>query len=260
MKRTTSLAVIVGLGMVLVASLAIAYTPGAGIKLSPHDLSSGGWVPVADPNQRICVYCHAPHFSLKPEDAATVGIDYYPLWNHEVTTLTYDAYQNTDPTAPVIPNMTAHQLNGGINGQIPGQPGGSSKLCLSCHDGSVAVGAYGFSPSSSIGGGTTFVQGAKLIGGVGASGNGDLRNSHPIGFSYDAVRAAGDDEIRDPSLTFVGSTVRIADVLYGDGSDPLAGKMECGTCHSVHNKKNSGQKLLWIEDTTSNLCLSCHLK
>jgi len=36
--------------------------------------------------------------------------------------------------------------------------------------------------------------------------------------------------------------------------------VECGSCHDVHNTKNDGAKLLWVEDTGSALCLSCHAK
>ncbi|HEY3349170.1 MAG TPA: cytochrome c3 family protein [Thermoanaerobaculia bacterium] len=36
--------------------------------------------------------------------------------------------------------------------------------------------------------------------------------------------------------------------------------MECGTCHSVHNKGNTGESLLWRSDAQSRLCLTCHDK
>ncbi|MBI5506158.1 MAG: hypothetical protein HY899_15290, partial [Deltaproteobacteria bacterium] len=36
--------------------------------------------------------------------------------------------------------------------------------------------------------------------------------------------------------------------------------MECGTCHSVHNKGNTGESLLWRSDVNSQLCLTCHDK
>jgi predicted CXXCH cytochrome family protein len=36
--------------------------------------------------------------------------------------------------------------------------------------------------------------------------------------------------------------------------------MECGTCHAVHNKGNTGETLLWRSDFQSQLCLTCHDK
>ena len=45
-------------------------------------------------------------------------------------------------------------------------------------------------------------------------------------------------------------TLTIGEVLWN-------GKMECSSCHDVHNTKNSGSKFTWTEDTNSALCLTC---
>lgn len=264
MKNNTFKALLVIAGVLLLSySFAFAVSaPGTGITDSYHDLSSTGpSAPKGDTveqagQDRICIYCHAPHHSVLPEDAA---LNYYPLWNHEITTATYRTYQNTDPTNPYIPGSIQHQLNAGIFGQIPGQPGAISKLCLSCHDGTVATNAYGYAPASSIGVGNKFiVEGTRgFIGGNNTNGyaGNDLSNHHPIGFDYMLVVLAGDDEIKDPSSALNGSTagLRINDVLFG-------GMLECASCHDVHNTKNDGEKLLWVPDDRSALCLSCHDK
>jgi predicted CXXCH cytochrome family protein len=97
-------------------------------------------------------------------------------------------------------------------------------------------------------------SGSILIGG----GTGDLQNHHPIGFDYGEV-AAVDTEIKDPTSELLGGTgsnpngLTINDLLWG-------GKVECSSCHDVHNTKNTGMKFVWVEDTQSNLCLSCHAK
>ncbi|NTW67758.1 MAG: hypothetical protein HGB21_15855 [Nitrospirae bacterium] len=83
----------------------------------------------------------------------------------------------------------------------------------------------------------------------------NLSNHHPIGFDYNAV-AAVDDEIYDSSSALGGSNpygLVINDLLWN-------GKMECSTCHDVHNTKNEGQKFTWVEDYQSALCLTCHRK
>jgi predicted CXXCH cytochrome family protein len=132
-------------------------------------------------------------------------------------------------------------------------PGSTSLLCLSCHDGSVAVNSYGNSSQlsyswSNAGGGTIGVQ--YVIG-----KDNYLGNHHPIGFDYDAVQAV-DTEIRSADDADLGGAGTVRDHLYGAGSS----KMECGTCHSVHNTNNTGETLLWRSDTQSRLCLSCHVK
>jgi len=252
MKKHLALLVFI-LGMVMVSSFVLAgQFPGTGIKLTSHDLSRAGrgvlWgAPTAseEPLDRICIYCHAPHNTITTQQAATAGVTYYPLWNHDLTSLTYLLYQNTNTND--IPNSIQHQLNATLT-----QPGSISKLCLSCHDGSVAVSSYGnFNPSSSRHTGTVTVTGSKF--GIGISG--DLTNHHPIGFDYQEVMIA-DDEIRDPSNALLGNNpygLTINDLLFG-------GKIECASCHDVHNTKNTGLKFTWVEDTQSNLCLSCHAK
>jgi predicted CXXCH cytochrome family protein len=236
-------AVVIGMSAVAMAGP----NPGTGIKSTSHDLSTSSgkgatWAPNSDPTlDRICIYCHAPHNSLKPGESS---LTYYPLWNHALSTIpSYQTYDNgTDD-----PNSISHQLNATLN-----QPSSVSKLCLSCHDGDVAIGAYGYSPQSSIG--TTNVKATSadriLIG-----GGGDLRNHHPISFDYEAV-AAIDDEIKTSDSVLLGNNpnnLAISDLLWNS-------KMECSSCHDVHNTKNMGMKFLWVEDINSNLCLSCHKK
>jgi predicted CXXCH cytochrome family protein len=241
---------ILAICMLFVASIAMAAPgdglPGNGIKLTAHDLSSNtAWGPTfGDTTEqagldRICIYCHAPHNTLKLADAA--GINYLPLWNHNVTVQTYAMYSpGTDlPSDPNHQSKAAELLVG------QNRPGGVSRLCLSCHDATVATNAYGQYGASSKGAGNKFVTGAFIIG-----GNGDLSNHHPIGFDYDIAQAS-DDELA-PKVTQMGN-VKIQDLLW-------ANKMECTTCHDVHNTKNQGEKFLWISDANSNFCLTCHLK
>jgi predicted CXXCH cytochrome family protein len=269
MKRYVTGLLVVALGVSL-ASSAVAYTgtyvPGAGINGTVHDLPRGdngmGYAAMpADPLQRICIYCHAPHntYKLSPANlgpGAGVGagpqapdaFDYLPLWNHELTANYpfYTMYQN-GPGAPQSgPKASQAILNGGM------EPGGVSLLCLSCHDGSVAVNSYGnsFQPTSSQSGGGGLISPNYVIG-----KDNYLGNHHPIGFSYDAVQAV-DTEIRSADTASFTALDTVRDHLYGDSSS----MMECATCHSVHNTGNSGESLLWRSDQNSELCLTCHAK
>jgi predicted CXXCH cytochrome family protein len=254
MKKSILACVAAGL-LLICGSVAMAgVNPGTGIKQTSHDLSSGGvgaayvGAGTADNLDRICIYCHAPHHAIPAADATTLGLTYYPLWNHKVTTETYDMYSNgTD-----VPNDIASQLNADVSGQ----PGGVSRLCLSCHDGSLAISEYGYDPSSTKG--MTKAAGGDAVSGrflIGSASMSSLKNHHPIGFDYEAV-AAVDDEINPTDSSLLGANVyglTINDLLWG-------GKMECSSCHDVHNTKNEGSKFTWVQDTRSNLCLTCHNK
>src|SRR5512134_3498758 len=68
---------------------------------------------------QVCAFCHTPH------GART---DVTPLWNRQDSGATYTTYTSTSYDAQ---NITA---------EFQATPAGSSKLCLSCHDGTIALG------------------------------------------------------------------------------------------------------------------------
>lgn len=244
-------------------------TPGSGIVGSKHDISIntslqinddglGGTVASTDHLNRVCIYCHAPHHTRKPNNTET----YMPLWNRPQSQawsfIMYDNGDNPqeygdhdgDPGTP--DELVNHNSYAADNAT---QPGAVSMLCLSCHDGTVAVNTYGQSPqdSASQNVGAGYISTQYKIGDASATGDGDLSNHHPIGFDYNAT-AAHDDEIY-PSSTAMGTTgYTIGELLSSNGT------MECNTCHDVHNTKNLGGKFIWVEDTGSAFCLTCHDK
>jgi predicted CXXCH cytochrome family protein len=261
---------LLGVGLALsIAPYAIAYTgsytPGTGINGTVHDLgvAQNGMNYIAqpaDPHQRVCIFCHAPHntFKLSPLNGgpgAGVGggpqapdaFDYLPLWNHELTgnAAAFTMYQN-GPGAPQTGDKASQAF---LNGMVPGS---TSLLCLSCHDGSVAVNSYGNAsqPTTSQSGGGGTIGAQYVIG-----KDNYLGNHHPIGFNYDAV-VADDLEIRSADVAQLGGAGFVRDHLFGPGNTIV----ECGTCHSVHNTGNTGEMLLWRSDTSSRLCLTCHIK
>jgi len=270
MKRIFQGTLLVALALVVASPAASydgTYTPGAGINETPHDIpittTGMSYPPVlpegTDTLQRICIYCHAPHnaYKLSPANGGpAVGVgagpmapdvfDYLPLWNHETTDLylSYTMYQN-GPGAPQTGPKASQAI---LNGMVPGS---TSLLCLSCHDGSVAVNSYGNAAqpltSQSVGANTIFD--AYVIG-----KDAYLGNHHPIGFSYDNAQAV-DTELRSADSANLGAAGPVRDHLYGAGST-----LECGSCHSVHNKGNTGEMLLWRSDERSRLCLTCHDK
>jgi len=179
---------------------------------SAHDFSGETW----NPTGQICIVCHTPH-------NADVSVADAPLWNHEVTAATYTLYSS--PTLDATMN----------------QPSGSSKLCLSCHDGTVAVDNF-----SGNTGGSDYVTGNDLLGT-------DMSGHHPFSFTYDDALASTDGGLFAPSTTSsgLGGTIQ-EDMLF-------SGLLQCASCHDVHNGSGVG-KLLIKSNAGSALCLTCHNK
>jgi predicted CXXCH cytochrome family protein len=170
---------------------------------SAHDFSTEGWS-----GNKICEPCHTPH-------NADGSVADAPLWNHEVTSAIYNLYSSPTLDAPI------------------GQPGGLSKLCLSCHDGTVALDAFGGNT------GSISIGPPELLGT-------DLRDDHPIGILWTHQTLDGGDCTRchfSMPLPFFG---------------PSGNKtIECATCHDVHNDVSENY-LLRESMAGSQLCLVCH--
>src|SRR4051812_15204471 len=120
---------------------------------SKHNLSVSGSGDIhATMESEICIFCHTPHRATAAQ----------PLWNHTLSDATYTPYNSSTIKAAV------------------GQPSGSSKLCLSCHDGTVALGMVNSRsrPIEMRNGVTTLASGSTRIGT-------DLSDDHPVSFTYD---------------------------------------------------------------------------
>ena len=184
-----------------------------------HDFSTESWAPTTN---RGCGVCHTTHQSISITSA--------PLWNHEATVVAgYSLYDS--PTFDGSSTIT--------------DPGASSRLCLSCHDGTVALENFGGNTS-----GTNFIDASSRIGGV--AGN-DLSTEHPISFDYTDAHAISDGGLFPPTTTMSGLGNSIDnDMLFNN-------RMECASCHDVHNRFGV-QHLLKMSNVNSELCLTCHNK
>jgi len=205
-----------GLGLLLAAGAGqAARIPD--IANTPHNLSNTGPGPVtALSESRICVFCHTPHNAESAPGA--------PLWNRQLSGATYSTYSST--------SMDAVGLD---------QPAGSSKLCLSCHDGTLALGTVNvLNGQQNV---TIDLQGTAADGTL-PEGSGantgftrrlgiDLTNDHPISFTYDSTLAAADGELRDPALAS-----HIANRQAGSNTRPPVplenNQMQCVSCHDPH--------------------------
>jgi hypothetical protein len=168
------------------------------------------------------------------------------------------------------PGANAHYV-------VPTAPNPSSLACLSCHDGTVAINAYG-SPVNSTLNTPLYVSGSAAI----SSDQGltkNLSHSHPISFNYESVVGVGgnkDQWIYDQSSpvlvpdanspTFTPGPIMTVQGFLLDSQ----GNVECSSCHDVHAQQGSAYdpvmnpKLVKINGTQAGvgslLCRSCHNK
>ncbi len=196
------------------------------VALTVHNLSVSGPGDVrALKETEICKFCHIPHNPVIPQ----------PLWGHRLSQVAQ--YR--------MPEMEA----GGGNRVRPGQPDGASRLCLSCHDGTVALGdVSGEKTPISMIGSQRIAQDRRGFIGT------DLSGSHPVSFVVpDALQ---DDTSRDMGI-------RSRSVIDADPDVNLdtAGKMQCTTCHDPHDDSNFQPGVVphfWVKPTFDEVCLTCH--
>jgi predicted CXXCH cytochrome family protein len=226
--------------------LAVAY---ATITNSKHDLSSTSTAAIkSTATDQICVFCHTPHKAMSTQ----------VLWNHSASTNTSFSWGDVSKTS------------GGTT--LPTGLSARSLRCLSCHDGSVALGDvtnFGGAAATLGVAGTGVDTTGKLTDAyyvVGASGN--LGGNHPVGIPYPGqsgqyngigttvTSGAGTGYVAAASITASSSpTVK----LFADATNTTVVGVECGSCHDVHNSQNL-DKFLWKSNAGSALCLSCHQK
>ncbi|MCG6891233.1 MAG: hypothetical protein LJE92_16760 [Gammaproteobacteria bacterium] len=219
-------------------------------------ISSPGSVAAVSETQ-ICVFCHTPHQAEAIPNA--------PLWNRKASGATYTPYTSNSIDA----------------NDIAATPGGSSKLCLSCHDGTIALGSVSVLNSQSN---VLIDMTGTGAGGVMPSALGDttgftrklgtdLSNDHPISFTYDSQLASADGELRNPDLeAHIGN--RAGGVTP---AVPLENnQVQCTSCHDPHIRDsdiNKNIKFLRLNrlqesfpgggsfsETGDIACLGCHDK
>jgi hypothetical protein len=177
---------------VLVALAATAHAERVSdVRQTRHNLSgTGPGATRATTETQVCVFCHTPH-GATTTDQGGVAVN-APLWNRAIPPgSTYTPYTSASLDANVI------------QGQLD-QPGGSSKLCLSCHDGTLALGNVNVLNGqtgqtiamSNTGPGGTMPPGAGATSGFTRVLGVDLRNDHPISVTYTAQLVDRDGELR----------------------------------------------------------------
>jgi len=184
-----------------------------GVADTKHNLSVSGPGSIkAISEQQICIFCHTPHNSAPMS----------PLWNRASSGSAYTPYSSSTVIAS------------------PGQPTGSSMLCLSCHDGTIALGNVLSKPTPiDLNGITTLPSGANLL-------DTDLSDDHPVSFDFTSGLASQRGELVNPST------------LSGPVKLDNSGQMQCTSCHDPHDDSNG--KFLVMQNSASALCQVCHIK
>jgi predicted CXXCH cytochrome family protein len=203
--------------LLAVVTMALAaHAQISGDVLGSHNLSLSGSGPVKgamDP----CLYCHVPHSGIATPNGA--------LWSQQLSAQTYSTYSST----------TLH------NTSIQPTLGGDSSLCLSCHDGTVAVGQT--QPSGQI----------QMTGNMFPADKfgTNLQGSHPFSLKLPLVDAA--DLV--PSLTTTHTTADQTGAVKLINQD-----VECTSCHTPHAQgiDKISKNFLVRDGSSGQLCTSCH--
>lgn len=270
----------------LAATLLVAFISvsamGAGIVDSRHDFSGDGWS-----RQQICLPCHAAH----PSSKSSVNYKAGRLWNHALTAQTtgikLDLYSSsswndlTKTTNPAPRAGTTNLDQGSI-------------LCMSCHDGTVALDNFGGGDNS----------GGKIASGYQKGAGADLSGNHPVGsmahYPTTDGKLSTSSSMGDPGLmgkaadkTTTLYRVSLQKMISTDATTGVQSQsyvVGCTTCHNPHNSV-AGPNMLRVpqagdvlvpgssaKDTAGNflstirpgpnmytvpgsgLCLSCHVK
>lgn len=184
---------------------------------SKHDFRATSTAQVRSATgQDACVFCHTPHNS----SPGTY------LWNHKLSTRDFPVYSSSTLQSTVTPI----------------QPEDVSKLCLSCHDGTIALGDTVNDGSISFAQGTNYTLPASASSNL--AGDQTFANDHPFGF----VPHLSAETVNPPAM----------DAVHLDKS----GKVQCTTCHDPHREDADPvtRKFLVKPNQASALCLTCHLK
>jgi hypothetical protein len=258
--------ILLGALLVLFALPAQAAKGPQAVRYTVHNLSSeyGGFYDnyYSDNEDEICIFCHTPH-----------GGDLSgPLWNRSNPAISGAA---GDLETGPFTHYNSVTLSSKISNDY--RPvSDESLLCLSCHDGSVALNRVLNTSNDgqpTIGGGDTFIAYfVGVIGGlIGKNANidddtihRDLSDDHPISFSYTEVQSTEEEKLHTV-FDAAASGVR----FFG----PTA-RLECSSCHDPHVDYDSDipddgtdtladetyRPFLITPNTGSALCLACHDK
>ncbi len=217
---------------------AVADAPyGSGLRGSFHDFSQTQATQVG-----LCTFCHTPH------RGATTRL----LWNHKLPAATY-SWGDVTQTSGGTPYPT-----------IGPSWAGATKFCLSCHDGTVAIGDLywwnGQTPAAPL----SNDRAPDVVGSAPAMpGNHPVAMPYPyqgVPSTYNGVTTgsqASPGRFRPQPGVPVYSDFGNGDVRAG-GTPGRTG-IECSSCHDVHNGPQVRYGDLLRGTSEDDLCFKCHV-
>jgi len=224
----------------------------AKVESTKHNLSTTGPGPIkAYDETQICIFCHTPHGAV-----AT------PLWNHTLSNASYIL-----PTA--IPGGAWETME-----STPNRIDGDSRLCLGCHDGTVAIGSVvnpgitSLTPIDMTDSGTGKLtpegklapkppsqEQSWMVRGTNLSGH------HPVSIKLDAVLKDLKDSQCDAGTTsFRVCCPKPPIILRQTGTAEWG--VQCSSCHDAH-----ADTIYFLREVyggtpwdinTYPLCMKCH--
>ncbi|MGC2621019.1 MAG: cytochrome c3 family protein [Acidobacteriaceae bacterium] len=200
--------------LALVAAGPMMRAQVAGDAMGVHNLGPGTRSPIKGARPDSCSYCHAAHSGLNSG-----------LWNQRLTKQTYTTYSSDTEV-----NNTRQPRLGEVSNQ-----------CLSCHDGTVAVGA-------TVAYGQVATQGTMNTQDVFGS---NMQASHP----FSLITPLKDNIDLVASLAASGKTADATGAVK-----LIAGNVECTSCHNPHVQAidQVSQNFLVKDGARGQLCLACH--
>ena len=184
---------------------------GAQIESTVHNLTATNTKLHGDSRNAgvgVCIFCHTPH-NARPAPG---------LWNRDLPAVTYKLYQSSTLQAQVS------------------QPNGSSRLCLSCHDGILALSNMRVAPITGQVAPMPPLTGRTVLGT-------DLSNDHPISFVYNSALAFRAGNLADP--------MALPQTAPLDNDRQL----QCSSCHDPHLNR---PYFLRIDQRFGADCTVCH--
>jgi predicted CXXCH cytochrome family protein len=240
----TALPVVV-IGTYALTASAVTTVSGNYIQNTKHNFAAGTYASInANGNNTFCQPCHTPHHAIVDANIST------DLWNHDLSSASYTLYDGTTAGTSTTDSQGMDRV---------------SRLCLGCHDGSVALDSYGMNAT-----GTGRYQGSKTFNTGDVSNLGtDFTDDHPVGITGKLTDLNGviasPTRWKTPTLSL--NTDGTAKSVKMNNTLSLA-KMStgfvvgCKTCHNPHGTGTDGSTPFahLLANDPSSLCQNCHNK